>query len=125
MARFSEILMDHFASPRNSGRMEAPDRIGLAGQPGAGPFLFLQLKLEESRVVAARFQAHGCGATIAAGSLLTELIIGRTMEECRELKVEDVIDAAGGFPSDKLHCPALAAAALRRALDEVVETEPT
>lgn len=120
MGRFSEILMDHFTYPRNSGVLEAPDRVGLAGRPGQGPFMALHLKLDGRTVAAARFQTYGCGASIAAGSMLTELIIGRTVGECRALTAERLSEALGGFPPDKQHCPVLAVAALNHAL----ESEP-
>jgi len=116
MGRFSETLMDHFTFPRNSGTLKAPDRVGLAGQPGQGPFMVLHLKLDGQTVAAARFQTYGCGASIAAGSMLTELIIGRTVSDCRTLTAERLSEALGGFPPDKQHCPILAVAALRHAL---------
>jgi nitrogen fixation NifU-like protein len=115
---FSDTLMDHFTSPRNSGTMEAPDRVGQAGTLGQGPFLVLYLRVVDDAIAAARFRTFGCGATIAAGSALTELIIGRTLYRCRLLTAEDVIAALDGVPADKLHCPALAIAALRDALGD-------
>ncbi len=118
MGRFSETLMDHFTSPRNSGTMESPDRTGRAGTPGQGPFMILQLKLDGGTVAAAKFQTFGCGASIAAGSMITELIIGQTIEMCRALTAEELSRELGGFPADKAHCPVLAVAALRNALAE-------
>lgn len=118
MGRFSDVLMDHFTYPRNSGALEAPDRVGLAGSPGQGPFMSLHLRLEGRTVAAARFQTYGCGASIAAGSMLTEMVVGRTVDECRALTAERLSEALEGFPPDKLHCPVLAVAALHRALEE-------
>lgn len=117
MARFSELLMDHFSSPRNSGVLEAPDRIGRAGAAGQGPFLVLYLKLNGEVIAAAKFQTHGCGASIAAGSMLTEMIVGRSTAECLTLTAERLSEALGGFPPDKLHCPIMAVAALQDALN--------
>jgi nitrogen fixation NifU-like protein len=116
MSRFSETLMDHFSYPRNSGVLEAPDRVGQTGTPGQGPFLILQLRLNGGVVAAARFQTYGCGASIAAGSMLTEMIIGRTVADCLALTPEHLSQALGGFPPDKQHCPIMAVAALREAL---------
>ena len=101
--------------------MEAPDLTGVAGTLGSGAFLVLYLKVEESRIAAAKYQTYGCGPTIAAGSILTEMIVGRTIEECRELTVDQLIEALDGIPPDKLHCPALAIAALRDALARSVQ----
>ena len=116
MGRYSETLMDHFTSPRNGGVLESPDRIGQAGVPGQGPFLILTLRLDGDRVAEARFKTYGCGPTIACGSMLTELVAGRTLGECRALTAEDLIAALDGVPPDKRHGPALAIAALREAL---------
>jgi nitrogen fixation NifU-like protein len=118
MGRFSETLMDHFLSPRNSGSMDAPDRTGRAGTPGQGPFLIVHLRLDGPTVTAARFQTFGCGASIAAGSMLTEMVAGRTVAQCLALTADDLADALGGFPPDKRHCPVLAVAALHDALKE-------
>jgi nitrogen fixation NifU-like protein len=101
--------------------MEAPDLTGVAGTFGSGAFLVLYLKVEDSRIMAAKYQTYGCGPTIAAGSMLTEMVVGRTIEECRELAVEQLIEALDGVPPDNLHCPALAIAALRDALASSVQ----
>jgi nitrogen fixation NifU-like protein len=103
-------------APRNGGVMENPDLTGHSGTPGRGAFLVLFLKLDGDRIAAARYHTYGCGPTIASGSMLTELIVGRTVAECRELTVDDLIAALDGVPPDKLHCPALAITALRDAL---------
>ena len=117
MGKYSETLMEHFASPRNVGRLDGADRIGRAGTLGRGPFMVLYLRLSDGIVTEARYQSHGCGTTIASGSVLTELILGKTVEECRALSPEAVRETLDGVPPDKLHCPALAVAALRSALD--------
>lgn len=115
---YSDALMEHFFSPKNSGVLQNPDRTGHAGAPGRGPFMILYLRLAEDRVAEARFQTYGCGPTIASGSVLTELILGRTLAECLELTPDDVIRALDGVPSDKIHGPHLAITALRDALKE-------
>jgi NifU-like protein involved in Fe-S cluster formation len=117
MGLYSDVLMDHFLSPHNSGKLEGADRIGLVGVPGQGPFMIVYLRLDHERVVEARFQTHGCGPTIAAGSLLTEMIRNRPVQECLALTAEQLTDALGGVPPDKRHSPALAIAALRAALE--------
>jgi nitrogen fixation NifU-like protein len=118
MSGLSNILMEHFATPRNQGPMEDPDLIGLVGTPGNGPFLLLCVRLKDSCVVEAKFQTYGCGASIAAGSVLTEMIRGRSVKECLALTTEELTAALGGVPPNKLHCPALAIGALKNALRE-------
>jgi nitrogen fixation NifU-like protein len=117
MGKFSDILMDHVTAPRNTGVMENPDLMGMAGAPGRGAFLVLCLRVRDGRIAEAKFQTYGCGPTIAAGSMLTEMIVGRTIDECREVTTEQLIEALDGVPADKLHCPALAIGALRNAIN--------
>ncbi len=123
MGKFSDTLMDHFTSPRNSGPMDSPDATGHAGFPGRGPFLILYLRIQDDRIHAARFQTYGCGPTIACGSMLTELIAGHTVAECLQLTTEEVIAALDGVPAEKLHSPALAIAALRDALKSYIPAD--
>src|SRR5262245_28880944 len=105
MAKYSETLTEHVMAPRNGGVMENPDLTGHAGTPGRGAFPILFLIVREGRIAAAKYHTYGCGPTIASGSMLTELIIGRTIAECRELTAEQLIEALDGVPPDKLHCP--------------------
>ena len=85
--------------------------------PGRGPFLILYLRIDGNRVIAAKFQTYGCGSTIACGSMLTELMIGRSLEDCSRLTTETLIASLDGVPAEKLHSPALAIAALRDAIE--------
>jgi len=118
MSRFSDMLMDHFNAPRNARRLETPDRVGVGGVPGQGPFVVLYLRVKEKAVTEAAYQANGCGVTIACGSMLTEMIVNRSLDVCRSIGPEHLTEALGGVPSDKAHAPALAIAALKNALGE-------
>jgi len=104
--------------PRNAGVMDNPDLIGHAGVPGRGAFMILFLEVQDDRIAAAKYHTVGCGPTIASGSMLTELIVGQTIDKCRELNTEHLIAALDGVPPDKLHCPALAIGALQDALSK-------
>ena len=114
--RFSDILMDHFQSPRNQGRMDSPDVVGIAGVPGQGRYLILYLRLNAGRISQATFEAHGCGVTIACGSALTEIVTERRPQECADLTPQNLIDALDGIPPDKRDCAGFALHALRNAL---------
>jgi NifU-like protein involved in Fe-S cluster formation len=116
MGKYSETMMDHVLSPRNGGVMESPHLTGHAGTPGRGAFLILFLRVEDGRIATAKYHTVGCEPTIDSGSMLSELVVGRTIEDCRELTAEDVIEALDGIPADRLHCPAMAIAALQDAL---------
>jgi nitrogen fixation NifU-like protein len=78
--------------------------------------MILYLKVHDERIVATKYHTVGCGPTIASGSMLTDMIVGKSIAECRELTVENLIEALDGVPPDKLHCPALAIGALQEAL---------
>jgi nitrogen fixation protein NifU and related proteins len=116
MGKYSDSMMDHIMSPRNGGAMESPDLTGHAGTPGRGAFMIVYLGLAGDRIALAKYHTVGCGPTIACGSMLSELVVGRSIEDCRGLTAEHLIEALDGVPPDKLHCPAMAIAALRDAL---------
>ena len=88
MGKYSETLTEHVMSPRNGGSIEHPDLTGHAGAPGRGAFMILYLKIEDERIAAAKYHTVGCGPTIASGSMLTEMIHGKSIAECRELTVQ-------------------------------------
>jgi nitrogen fixation NifU-like protein len=116
MSTYSDIVMDHFQSPRNEGTLELADLVGIAGVPGQGRFVVIYLKLAESIVCEARFQSQGCGATIASASMLTECIIGRSLDQCQSLTAEHLLEALEGLPSHKQSCAGFAIEALRNAI---------
>ena len=119
MSRFSDTLMDHFQAPRNEGRLDSADAIGVAGVPGQGRYIVIYLRIVQGHVASARFQCHGCGVTIACGSALTELIEGRTCQECWALTPDDLTKALDGLPPDKGDRAGFAIHALREALRQL------
>ena len=80
MGKYSETMVDHVMSPRNGGVMENPRLTGHAGTPGRGAFMVLYLGVEGDRISAAKYHTVGCGPTIACGSMLSELVVGRSIE---------------------------------------------
>ena len=111
----------HVAAERWGHRAARLDRA--CRRAGRGAFMILYLKIQTERIAATKYHTVGCGPTIASGSMLTEVILGRTLEERWALTVENLIDALDGMPPDKIHCPALAIAALRDALSKWNENE--
>jgi NifU-like protein involved in Fe-S cluster formation len=110
-------VREHFEHPRNLGRMADATVEGEASNPVCGDRLKLFLKLEGGRIERASFQAQGCPASIAAGSMATEMLRGLLLEEARRLTDEDVEKALGGLPSGKRHCSVLARDAVTAALE--------
>jgi len=121
---YSAKVMDHFMNPRNVGEIEAADGIGEVGNPACGDMMRLYLKIEEGRVVDAKFRTFGCGAAIASSSMLTEMIKGKTVEEAREITNHSVAEALDGLPAVKIHCSVMAEQAVKSALDDYVRKHP-
>ncbi|MBE0602601.1 MAG: Fe-S cluster assembly scaffold protein NifU [Deltaproteobacteria bacterium] len=115
---YSAKVMDHFMNPRNVGEIEGADGVGEVGNPACGDMMRLYLKIEDNRVVDAKFRTFGCGAAIASSSMLTEMIKGKTVEEAREISNQAVADALDGLPAVKIHCSVMAEQAVKTALDD-------
>lgn len=117
MTETNTPLADHYHDPRNRGRLDHPDATGSAGGGSGSPSIVFDFRLRQRVVVKAMFEAHGCGYTIACGSIVTELLEGKSIDECLRLAESDIVSAIGEFPPHKRHCPRLAIAAIRDALD--------
>ena len=114
---YSAQVLDHFQNPRNAGDIADADAMAEIENPACGDVLRLSLKISAGRIIAARFKAKGCVAAIACGSALTELVVGKTPGEARELRREDVIAVVGSLPQGSTHAAQLALDALAGALN--------
>lgn len=114
---YSEIVMDHFRNPRNSGRMENPDGVGQVGNPKCGDIMKIYLKINKNEIIEdVKFETFGCGSAIASSSIATEMIKGKSVHEAVELSNKAVVEALGGLPPVKIHCSVLAEQAVKSAL---------
>lgn len=111
-------VMEHFQNPRNAGVLEDANGVGYEENPACGDVTRLFLRIEGGRIVAARFQARGCPASIAACSVTTEMVRGKALDEAEGLRREEIARALGGLPESKVHCSVLAADALRKAIED-------
>jgi len=118
---YSEKVMDHFMNPRNMGEIEDADGVGNAGNPVCGDVMRLYLKVENDRIVDAKFKTFGCGAAIATSSIATELIKGKSVDEATKLTNEAVAEALDGLPPAKMHCSVLAEDAVAAAVKDYKE----
>jgi nitrogen fixation NifU-like protein len=121
---YTAKVMDHFMNPRNVGEIENADGVGEVGNPACGDMMRLYLKVEEGKIVEAKFRTFGCGAAIASSSMLTEMIKGKTLEEARTITNQQVSDALDGLPPVKIHCSVMAEQAVKAALDDYVKKNP-
>jgi len=118
MPAYSAIVLDHFQHPRNVGELPDPDGVGDVENPACGDRTRLTIRVRDGRIVESRFRTQGCTAAIAASSITTELIRGKTLEEAGRLTKEEVAAALGGLPRNKLHCSVLAEDVIRAALED-------
>jgi len=116
---YSSQIADHIANPRNVGELEKPSGIGDVTNEVCLDRIRLTVRLENGTLVDARVKASGCPPTIAAASVLTELIIGRSIGDLQSISRKDVARELGHLPPAKAHCTALAIEALRAALDDI------
>lgn len=126
---YSRKVMDHFTHPRNIGKIKKPSGVGRVGNPTCGDLMELQILVEPALpagrnikgleyIKEAKFQTFGCGAAVATSSILTEMVIGKTLDEALKISNRAIIEALDGLPPVKKHCSVLAEDALKKAIDD-------
>ena len=115
---YSERVMDHFRNPRNVGEIENADGIGEVGNPVCGDMMTFYVKVEDGRLKDVKFKTFGCGAAIAVSSMVSEMAIGKSIEEALKITNAMVAQELGGLPPNKLHCSNLGADALHKAIED-------
>jgi nitrogen fixation protein NifU and related proteins len=117
---YSATFKDHLAHPRNVGELPEASVVAEQSNPVCGDRLRLSLIVRNDRIAAVRYLAYGCPPTLVCGSILTELIAGRTTAEAKNLTRNDLLDAIGGLPSRKHHAAALAIETLNAAVSQLL-----
>lgn len=115
---YSDKVMDHFQNPRNVGTMENADGVGQVGNPVCGDMMTFYIKVKDNRITDVKFQTFGCGAAIAVSSMVSEMAVGKTLEEALQITNESVAEELGGLPKNKLHCSNLGADSLHKAIED-------
>ncbi len=118
MAKYPKILMEHFQNPRNVGEISDPDGVGTVGNASCGDIMQLFIKTKGDKIVEAKFKTFGCGAAIATSSILTERIIGATLDEALKISEETSKEVLSQLPKEKIPCFTLATDALKLAIEE-------
>ncbi|ABO49303.1 nitrogen-fixing NifU domain protein [Desulforamulus reducens MI-1] len=120
---YTEKVMDHFTNPRNVGEIENADGIGQVGNPSCGDIMKITLKVEDNIIKDIKFKTFGCGAAVATSSMVTEMAMGKTIDEALTITNKAVAEALEGLPPAKMHCSNLAADALKVAIEDYLKKQ--
>ena len=115
---YSKEVLDHYNDPKNVGSFSKDDEnvgTGLVGAPECGDVMKLQIKVENDKIVDAKFKTFGCGSAIASSSLATEWVKGKTIDEALEIKNTEIVEELS-LPPVKIHCSVLAEDAIKAAI---------
>jgi nitrogen fixation NifU-like protein len=119
---FSAIVIDHAAYPRNAGSLDDADAYASV-LGSCGDNMEMWLKARDGIVKGVTFWTDGCGATIACGSMATELVKGKTLGEALAISAEVIARNLGGLPDDHIHCAGLASLTLKKAIVEYMNLQ--
>ena len=116
---YTDLVMDHFTNPRNVGEIEDADGVGQIGNPVCGDVMRISIAVDdEDHIADVKFKTFGCGAAVATSSMVTEMVMGKSLEEAADISNKAVAEALGGLPPNKMHCSNLAADALHLAIQD-------
>lgn len=115
---YTDIVMEHFKEPLNLGRIDDADMLIQVGEPSCGDSVLIFMKIEDDVLIDIKYKVYGCAAAIATSSIGSELVKGKTLDELLEFKAEQITDALGGLPVEKVHCSNLIAGALHAGVNE-------
>ena len=118
MPVYSEKVMEHFMNPRNVGEIENPDGVGEMGNPVCGDIMTFYIKVKDNHLEDVKFKTFGCGAAIAVSSMVSEMAMGKTLEEAKKITPQRVAEELQGLPKNKFHCSNLGAQALNKAIED-------
>lgn len=121
MPMYSQKVMDHFTNPRNVGEIPDADGIGEVGNAKCGDIMRIYLDIDGDVIKDVKFKTFGCGAAVATSSMVTEMVMGKTIDEALEVTNAAVAEALDGLPPVKMHCSNLAADAVHAAIKDYRE----
>lgn len=116
---FSDKLLDHFRNPRNVGDLSEATALVQVSNPVCGDVLRLSVRMEAGRIAEARFKTQGCVTSIAASSVLTELLVGKTPQEARLISAKEISGSLDGLPPAAFHAAQLCIDAISGLLPKI------
>jgi nitrogen fixation NifU-like protein len=117
---YSDKVLDHYSNPKNVGTLDKSKSnvgTGLVGAPECGDVMRLQLEINDGVITDAKFKTFGCGSAIAASSLATEWLKGKSVEDAAKLDNMDLVEELN-LPPVKIHCSVLAQDAVQAAIND-------
>ncbi|MFC2018340.1 Fe-S cluster assembly scaffold protein NifU [Chloroflexota bacterium] len=123
MPVYNDKVMDHFTNPRNVGEIPDADGVGEEGNPVCGDMMTFYIKVNDNHLEDVKFKTFGCGAAIAVSSMVSEMAIGKTLEEAMKITPSAVAAELEGLPKNKFHCSNLGAQALQKAIKDYLKKE--
>jgi len=126
---YSDKVLEHYNNPRNVGKMDHKDAdvgTGMVGAPSCGDVMKLQIKVKDDIIEDVKFKTYGCGSAIAASSMVTTVLIGKTLDEAKKIKNTDIVEQLA-LPPVKIHCSVLAEDSIKAAIADyqAKSLEPT
>ena len=115
---YNKKVIEEFKNPSNMGEIKNPDGHGIVGNPTCGDVMEIFLKIKNNKIVDIKAKTFGCIAAIATTSVMTKLVKGKTIEQAKKLKKEDIINKFGEMPPIKIHCSVLGMDALHKAIED-------
>lgn len=124
---YSKTVEDHFFNPRNvllDDKKEINfDAVGVIGSPSCGDVMKVLIKVDRGKITDFKWKTFGCASAIASTSILSEMVIGKTLDAAEKISAKDIIDALGGLPPKKIHCSIMGDRALRLAIANYKESK--
>jgi len=117
-----EKVIEHSKNPRNQGSMTDPDGIGGIGDPSREVYLRVFIRVKENVITDIKYEIKDCSTSLACASIMTELAIGKNLDEAVMIEGENVANALGGLPENEIYCSNRAATALQEAIINHVYT---
>jgi nitrogen fixation protein NifU and related proteins len=120
---YNDQILDHLCNPRNVGSMTDPDGVGRSGNSSDGDKVTIYIKVKDETLIDVKFQTYGCGAAIAASSMVTVLARNKSINEALSITNELVAEELGGMPEHKIKCSNIAADALHDAINNYLNNK--